>query len=62
MPETELRCWDDVYEKIDGFLSNGCDSFSIEAHRQLFLDEMLDVGGADVLSHYVYLLEKYASR
>ncbi len=62
MPETDLRCRDDVYEKISGFLANGCDSFYIEAHRQRFLKEMLDVGGKDVLSHYVDLLEKSASR
>ena len=62
MPETELRCRDDVYEKINGFLANGCDSFYNVAHRQRFLNEMLDVGGRDVLSHYVDLLEKSASR
>jgi hypothetical protein len=62
MPETELRCRDDVYKKIDGFLSNGCDSFYTEAHRQRFLNEMLDVGGADVLSRYIDLLEKSTNR
>lgn len=62
MPETELRCRDDVYEKIDQILCNGCDSFYLEAHRQRFLNEMLDVGGVDVLSRYVDLLEKSASR
>ena len=57
MPETELRCRDDVYEKIDGFLRNGCDSFYIEEHRQRFIDEMLHVGGPDVLPRFVALLE-----
>ena len=57
MPETELRCRDDVYEKIDGFLRNGCDSFYIEEHRQRFIDEMLHVGGPDVLPRFVTLLE-----
>lgn len=58
MPETELRCRDDVYKKIDGFLSNGCGSFYIEEHRQHFLKEMIDVIGPDVLPRYVALLEE----
>lgn len=57
MPETELRCRDDVYERIAGFLSDGCDAFYVEEHRQQFLQEMLDVGGTDVLARYVKLLE-----
>lgn len=61
MPETELRCRDDVYEKINNFLTNGCDSFYIEAHRQRFLKEMLDGIDTDVLPRYVALLEKSAS-
>lgn len=60
MPETELKCRDDIYAKIDGFLSNGCESFYVEAHRQNFLREMLDVGGEDVLPRYVSLLESQA--
>ncbi|SFP77008.1 hypothetical protein SAMN05216419_101840 [Nitrosomonas cryotolerans] len=60
MPETELRCRDDVYEKIDYFLSHGCDSFYIEAHRQRFLREMLDVPDQNVLPRYVALLESAA--
>ena len=36
--------------------------FYTEVHRQRFLNEILDVGGADVLSRYVDLLEKSASR
>lgn len=62
MPETELKCRDDVYAKIDGFLSNGCESFYVEAHRQNFLREMLDVGGEDVLPRYVSLLESQVSK
>ncbi|SEP05957.1 hypothetical protein [Nitrosovibrio sp. Nv6] len=57
MPETELRCRDDVYKNIERFLSHGCDSFYIEEHHQRFLREMIDVGGPDVLSRYVALLE-----
>jgi hypothetical protein len=60
MPETELRCRDDVYEKIHHFLSNGCDDFYVEAHRQRFLQEMLDVPDKNVLQHYVTLLEESA--
>jgi hypothetical protein len=58
MPETELRCRDDVYKKIEWFLANGCDSFYIEEHRALFLEEMIDVNGPDVLPQYVALLEE----
>ena len=60
MPETELTCRDDVYKRIDGFLSNGFDSFYVEEHRQRFIDEMLHVGGPDVLQRYVALLETQA--
>lgn len=60
MPETELRCRDDVYRKIDGFLSNGCNSFYIEAHWQHFLKEMVDAKGPGVLLRYVALLEQQA--
>ncbi|MGV7234879.1 MAG: hypothetical protein ACQ9ET_01355 [Nitrosomonadaceae bacterium] len=58
MPETELRCRDDVYKRIEGFLANGCSSFYIEEHRSRFLKEMIDVGGSDVLPRYVALLEE----
>lgn len=58
MPETELRCRDDVYEKINHFLNNGCADFYVEAHRQRFLQEMLDVPDENVLQHYVTLLEE----
>lgn len=60
MPETELKCRDDVYEKINGFLTNGTDAFYIEEHRQRFLDEMLDYPDANVLPRYVALLEQAA--
>jgi hypothetical protein len=62
MPETELRCRDDVYEKINQFLSQGCHNFYIEEHRQHFLREMLDISGPEVLSRYVALLETAAGR
>ncbi len=58
MPETELKCRDDVYEHIKNFLANGCDSFYVEEHRQRFLREMLDFPDADVLPRYVTLLEQ----
>lgn len=60
MPETELKCRDDLYRRLDGFLSNGCDSFYVEEHRQRFINEMLHVGGSDVLPRYVALLETQA--
>ena len=58
LPETELRCRDDVYRQIEKFLTHGCDDFYIEAHHQRFVKEMIDVGDADVLSRYVALLEE----
>lgn len=61
MPETELRCRDDVYEKINHFLTEGCDNFYNETHRQRFLKEMLDGADINVLPRYVALLEKSAS-
>ena len=60
MPETELKCRDDVYEKIKYFLANGCGDFYVEAHRQRFVDEMLDYPDANVLPRYVALLEELA--
>jgi len=63
MPETELKCRDDVYRRIDEFLSHGCDSFYVEEHRQRFIEEMLHAGGeADVLPRYVALLESQAAQ
>jgi hypothetical protein len=62
MPETELRCRDDVYSRISEFLSSGCDSFYIEEHRQRFIEEMLHAGGVDVLPRYVALLEEQAGQ
>ncbi|MBL8500778.1 MAG: hypothetical protein JNL77_09400 [Nitrosomonas sp.] len=58
MPETELRCRDDVYQKIAELLSSGCDSFYVEEHRQRFLREIINGSSDDnVLSRYVTLLE-----
>ncbi|TXI18433.1 MAG: hypothetical protein E6Q62_06715 [Nitrosomonas sp.] len=60
MPETELKCRDDVYEKINSFLTNGFENFYVEEHRQRFLREMLDYPDANVLPRYVSLLEQLA--
>lgn len=60
MPETELRCRDDVYRHISNFLANGCHSFYNETNRQQFINEMLHAKGSDVLSHYLALLEELA--
>lgn len=62
MPEIELLCRDDVYEKINQLLLKGGQSHYDESHRQRFIKEMLDVPGTDVLSHYVALLESLAER
>ena len=58
MPETELKCRDDVYIKIQDFIANGCESFYIEEHRLRFLKEIIEVNGPVVLSQYVTLLEE----
>lgn len=58
MPETELRCRDDVYQRIDGLIAAGCGSFYDEEHRQRFLKEIIQgCGDEDVLPRYVALLE-----
>ena len=62
MPETELRCRDDVYEKIMHFLEKGCGNYYIEENRQKFIKEMLESPGKDVLPHYVALLESLVSK
>ncbi len=62
MPETELKCRDDVYLLINKFLSEGCDNFYVEENRQRFINEMLHAGGADVLPRYVALLENETRR
>ncbi|SDW89449.1 hypothetical protein [Nitrosomonas communis] len=60
IPETELRCRDDVYQKINKFLSHGCSSFYVEEHRQRFIKEMIDGHNVNVLPRYVSLLETQA--
>lgn len=57
LPETALHCRDDVHRQIERFLAEGCGGFYVEEHRRRFLDEMVDVGGPDVLGRYVALLE-----
>jgi len=59
MPETELRCRDDVYQRIGELISSGCGSFYDEEHRQRFLKEIIHgCGDEDVLPRYVALLEE----
>ena len=60
MPETELKCRDDVYRKIKGFISDKHRPFYVEQHRQRFVNEMLHAAGPDVLPLYVSLLETQA--
>lgn len=58
LPETALWCRDDIYQKIDHFLTHGCGHFYNETHRRRFLREMIDGPDTDVLSRYVQLLEE----
>ncbi len=58
MPETEIKCRDDMYEAIDSFIKKSVQSYYCEKHRQRFISEMVEVDGPDVLSGYVSLLEK----
>ncbi len=60
IPETRLRCRDDVYRCIDKFLSQGFQSFYIRSHWQHFMREVVDGPDTDVLSRYVTLLEMEA--
>lgn len=57
MPETELRCRDDVYQRMDQFLAHGCNAFYVEEHWLRFIKEMIDGPDKDVLPRYVGLLE-----
>ncbi len=58
IPGTELRCRDDVYQRISELILAGCGSFYDEEHRQRFLKEIIHgCGDADVLPRYVALLE-----
>lgn len=60
MPECVLDCRDDVYTKVEHLLKEGCDDFYVAAHRQKFLDEVIDVPDANVLPRFVRLLESLA--
>ena len=60
LPESVLNCRDDVYALVKHLLQEGCDDFYISAHRQKFLDEIIDVPDADVLPRFVKLLELLA--
>jgi hypothetical protein len=60
MPETELRCRDDVYLKVEHFLRHGTTGFYRPENRQRFIAEIIEAGDADVLPRYVRLLEALA--
>lgn len=62
LPESVISCRDDVYTQVEHFLREGCDDFYIAAHRQKFLDEIVDVPDADVLPRFVKLLESLGQR
>ena len=57
MPECVLNCRDDIYSRVESFLSNGCDNFYVDEHRRQFLAEIVDVPDPAVLPRYVDLLE-----
>lgn len=60
LPETELRCRDDVYLKVRALQRAGRGAFYDPARRERFIADMLDGGGPDVLGRYVDLLESLA--
>lgn len=63
MPETELRCRDDVYNHINKFLNEGCQNFYISEHRQRFIKEMIDGSESqNVLGRYVALLQQQSQK
>jgi len=57
LPECALHCRDDVYKQVDHLLKAGCDDFYVEAHRDRFLREMVDVPDSQVLPRFADLLE-----
>lgn len=59
MPETELRCRDDVYEKFSDFLPKELRIFISKAIANIFRSNARR-WGKDVLAHYIALLESTA--
>ena len=56
IPETAMRCRDDIYHAICKFTKNPHQPFYNEQHREMFIRQMLDVPDKYVLERYVGLL------
>ncbi len=60
MPECEIRCRDEIYHHIEGFLERGCETFYDKKNRERFLTEIIDGPSPEVLPRYLSLLEGLA--
>lgn len=60
MPECEIRCRDEIYHHIEGFLERGCETFYDTKNRERFLTEIIDGPSPEVLPRYLSLLEGLA--
>lgn len=56
IPETEMRCRDDIYRALVHFSDNPHRQFYDQQHRASFIRQMLDVPDRYVLERYVNLL------
>ena len=61
MKSCEINCRDDLYNWITRFIKNGTSDFYDESERQRFIDDMIDVPDANVLSRYIEFLESLFS-
>lgn len=56
IPETAMRCRDDIYHAISQITRNPHQPFYNEQHRETFIRQMLDVPDRQVLERYIDLL------
>jgi hypothetical protein len=58
IPNSEMRCRDDVLNILEQFGKRGTDGFYRQRDRVHFMSEMIDVPDGDVLPRYVDFLEE----
>lgn len=57
MPESDMRCRDDLYHTIEDFIKDKNRKFLKEEDRKKFIKEMIDVPDGNILERYVSFLE-----
>ena len=57
MPETEIKCRDQLYDTIESFAKNKKHKFYKEEGRQRFIREIIDVPDKKILERYVKFLK-----